>query len=144
MGTSLKVHGLKQLVKQFAKSVHALENGRAVFINKTPLSSEWMDIFDFQLLGSSDDITRYLQTSMEKHMKITRKPRLSLSSINGSPQKSIKDFFKTKKVVSATPVKATNKENEDINEVEFDLKAESKIAVKKPVSQSSQRQKSVK
>jgi len=69
MGTSLKVHGLKKLVKDFAKVVHATGTGttpngtpkvqkswqgKVVFVNKTPPGSEWSDIIDYHIAGETD------------------------------------------------------------------------------------------
>ncbi|KAG2156674.1 DHS-like NAD/FAD-binding domain-containing protein [Suillus bovinus] len=69
MGTSLKVHGLKKLVKEFAKVVHATGTGttpngtpraqkswqgKVIFVNKTPPGSEWADIIDCHVAGETD------------------------------------------------------------------------------------------
>lgn len=67
MGTSLKVHGLKKLVKDFAKAVHASKisttgtprsaknwQGKVVFVNKTPPGSEWEDVIDYHVSGETD------------------------------------------------------------------------------------------
>lgn len=58
MGTSLKVHGLRKLVKDFAKTVHSSSSSRkpcnVIFINKTPPSSEWSDIIDYYICGETD------------------------------------------------------------------------------------------
>ncbi|KIJ66332.1 hypothetical protein HYDPIDRAFT_26692 [Hydnomerulius pinastri MD-312] len=68
MGTSLKVHGLKKLVKDFAKAVHASAStsttgtprsakawqGKVVFVNKTPPGSEWSDVIDYHVAGETD------------------------------------------------------------------------------------------
>ncbi|KAF5385188.1 hypothetical protein D9615_001324 [Tricholomella constricta] len=65
MGTSLKVHGLKKMVKEFAKTVHASApssssstakswQGKVVFVNKTPPSSEWNGIIDYHVEGDTD------------------------------------------------------------------------------------------
>jgi NAD+-dependent protein deacetylase SIR2 len=68
MGTSLKVHGLRKLVKEFAKAVHAsappdplstkahAKNwvGKVVFVNKTPPGSEWNGIIDYHVEGETD------------------------------------------------------------------------------------------
>lgn len=46
MGTSLKVHGLKIMLKEFAKAVHA-RGGKVIFVNRTkPPESIWGDIID--------------------------------------------------------------------------------------------------
>lgn len=53
-GTSLKVEGIKHLVKDLAKAVHA-RGGICVFVNKTPVSaSQWDQVFDYHVLGDSD------------------------------------------------------------------------------------------
>jgi len=67
MGTSLKVHGLKKLVKDFARAVHASKasttgtprsakgwQGKVVFVNKTPPGSEWEDVIDYHVSGETD------------------------------------------------------------------------------------------
>ena len=74
MGTSLKVHGLKKLVKDFAKAVHASAtsggqplspkninksnkswSGKVVFVNRTaPPAGEWSDIIDYHIAGETD------------------------------------------------------------------------------------------
>jgi NAD-dependent SIR2 family protein deacetylase len=47
MGTSLKVHGLKVMVKEFAKAVHT-RGGKVVFVNRTkPPESIWGDVIDY-------------------------------------------------------------------------------------------------
>jgi hypothetical protein len=68
MGTSLKVHGLKKLVKDFAKTVHtsapsrsfsvkkakSFAGGKVVFVNRTAPGSEWADIIDYHVAGDTD------------------------------------------------------------------------------------------
>jgi NAD-dependent histone deacetylase SIR2 len=47
MGTSLKVHGLKVMVREFAKAVHD-RGGKVVFVNRTkPSESTWGDVIDY-------------------------------------------------------------------------------------------------
>ncbi|MCJ1309537.1 hypothetical protein MMC25_003197 [Agyrium rufum] len=50
LGTSLQVHGLKALVRDFAQTVHAKKSKRAkvIFVNLTaPASSVWNDVIDY-------------------------------------------------------------------------------------------------
>lgn len=76
MGTSLKVHGFKKLVKEFARAVHdaapaavntampgktpnakaAAKNyaGKVIFVNKTAPGAEWDGIIDYWVQGESD------------------------------------------------------------------------------------------
>ncbi|KZO90205.1 DHS-like NAD/FAD-binding domain-containing protein [Calocera viscosa TUFC12733] len=71
MGTSLKVHGLKRLVREFAAAVHARAErvggqegkggkkqpamlGKVLFVNRTPPSSEWAGVIDYHVQGETD------------------------------------------------------------------------------------------
>ncbi|KAI1451758.1 DHS-like NAD/FAD-binding domain-containing protein [Annulohypoxylon moriforme] len=54
LGTSLRVHGLKVMVKEFAKAVHK-KGGQVVFINLTkPSESAWGDIIDYWIEWDCD------------------------------------------------------------------------------------------
>lgn len=54
MGTSMRVHGLKVLVKEFAKAVHD-RGGKVVFVNFTkPPESVWADVIDFWVQWDCD------------------------------------------------------------------------------------------
>lgn len=54
LGTSLKVHGLKVLVRQFAKAVHS-KGGKVVFVNFTkPPESSWGDVIDYWVAWDCD------------------------------------------------------------------------------------------
>ncbi|KAG9008311.1 hypothetical protein FRB94_013473 [Tulasnella sp. JGI-2019a] len=70
MGTSLKVHGLRKLVKEFASAVHASPASsqtpmkappnksllnKVIFVNATAPSSEWNGIIDYHVQGRTDD-----------------------------------------------------------------------------------------
>ena len=80
MGTSLKVHGLKKLVKDFAKAVHASKTsvtgtsrsaknwqGKVIFVNKTPPGSEWEDVIDYHVSGETDS---WVQNVLEDWKKM--------------------------------------------------------------------------
>ncbi|KAL2017334.1 hypothetical protein VTK56DRAFT_2307 [Thermocarpiscus australiensis] len=54
LGTSMRVHGLKVLVKEFAKAVHD-RGGKVVFVNFTkPPDSVWSDIIDYWVQWDCD------------------------------------------------------------------------------------------
>ncbi|OAA78412.1 Sir2 family protein [Akanthomyces lecanii RCEF 1005] len=54
LGTSLRVHGLKVMVREFAKTVHS-KGGKVVFVNFTkPPESSWGDIIDFWIQWDCD------------------------------------------------------------------------------------------
>ncbi|KAI2633598.1 DHS-like NAD/FAD-binding domain-containing protein [Hypomontagnella submonticulosa] len=70
LGTSLRVHGLKVMVKEFAKAVHK-KGGNVVFINLTkPSDSAWGDIIDYWIEWDCDAWVEDLRD---------RKPHLWLS-----------------------------------------------------------------
>ena len=58
LGTSLQVHGLKILIKEFAKSVRARPGGRGkvIFVNLSkPSASVWKDIIDYWICMDCDE-----------------------------------------------------------------------------------------
>lgn len=70
LGTSLRVHGLKVMVKEFARAVHK-KGGKVIFINFTkPSESAWGDVLDYWIEWDCDAWVEDLKT---------RKPRLWLS-----------------------------------------------------------------
>jgi NAD-dependent histone deacetylase SIR2 len=79
LGTSLKVHGLKRLVKELAKSVHSLPvtaarphggRGRVVFVNKTPpQGAEWKGVFDYWVKGECDEWVKRVEDEWRKVKK---------------------------------------------------------------------------
>jgi NAD-dependent histone deacetylase SIR2 len=71
MGTSLKVHGLKKLVKEFAKVTRARKGpktpGIVIFVNKTPPGSEWDGVIDYHIEGDTDSWTEKVIADWRKH-----------------------------------------------------------------------------
>lgn len=58
LGTSLQVHGLKLLVREFAKSVHAKGRGKGkvILVNLTkPSESIWKDVIDYWVAMDCDE-----------------------------------------------------------------------------------------
>ncbi|KAI0719934.1 DHS-like NAD/FAD-binding domain-containing protein [Cerioporus squamosus] len=84
MGTSLKVHGFKKLVKDFARRVHESAPspsasggsplkknaksfaGKVIFVNKTAPGSEWDGIIDYHVAGETD---RWCEKVLEEWKK---------------------------------------------------------------------------
>jgi NAD-dependent histone deacetylase SIR2 len=62
IGTSLKVAGIKKLVKDVAREVK-LSSGPVIYINKTALTaaSEWKSFFSYELVGCADFWADFLQ-----------------------------------------------------------------------------------
>jgi Sir2 family/Zinc finger, C2H2 type len=58
MGTSLRVHGLKLMIREFAKAVHARtgSKGHVIFVNQTkPADSVWSGVIDYWVGMDCDD-----------------------------------------------------------------------------------------
>lgn len=61
MGTSLKVDGVKKLVKSLSHSIHQ-RGGKVIFVNKTPLAkATWDSHIDYEILSDCDDFVRILK-----------------------------------------------------------------------------------
>ncbi|CZR67776.1 uncharacterized protein PAC_17675 [Phialocephala subalpina] len=55
MGTSLRVHGLKVMIREFAKAVHT-KGGKVVFVNQTkPSESIWGEFIDYWVEWDCDE-----------------------------------------------------------------------------------------
>ncbi|KAI9144349.1 DHS-like NAD/FAD-binding domain-containing protein [Paraphysoderma sedebokerense] len=67
MGTSLKVVGIKRLVKDLARQVHDLKNGKVILINMTEIATkkEWEGVFDYQVLGDTDKVVTLLEREVD-------------------------------------------------------------------------------
>ncbi|KAF4450252.1 hypothetical protein F53441_6534 [Fusarium austroafricanum] len=76
LGTSLRVHGLKVMVREFAKAVHA-KGGKVVFVNYTkPPESSWGDIIDYWVEWDCDAWVSDLQDKIPKLWQTPEPPRL--------------------------------------------------------------------
>ncbi|KAK2592358.1 NAD-dependent deacetylase hst3 [Conoideocrella luteorostrata] len=66
LGTSLRVHGLKVMVREFAKAVHS-KGGKVIFVNFTkPPESIWRDIIDYWVQWDCDAWVNDLHTRIPK------------------------------------------------------------------------------
>lgn len=97
MGTSLKVVGIKRMVKDFARRIKTMEPeaNRIFYINKTaPSRTDWKTVFDFEFLGECDEWVRMLTL-----------PELPKTPSNSAPA-AIPSFFSTVKKPAAMRLKA--------------------------------------
>ncbi|KAG9294116.1 hypothetical protein G9A89_021475 [Geosiphon pyriformis] len=53
LGTSLKVYGLKNLIKKVAQAVHE-KGGHAILVNVSDVGKEWNEVFDYHILAEAD------------------------------------------------------------------------------------------
>ena len=100
LGTSLHVHGLKTLVREFARSVHnrPKTRGKVVFVNLTkPAESMWKDTIDY-----------WVGMDCDSWVEKMRKCRPDMWQVQGQLTLPVK------KTVHTTPSKSreANKENE--------------------------------
>ncbi|KAH8071511.1 DHS-like NAD/FAD-binding domain-containing protein [Cristinia sonorae] len=129
MGTSLKVHGLKLLVKDFAKAVHELgspntaqalstlsdrqkkpnkSSGMVILVNKTPPSGEWEGIIDYHVAGETD---KWVEKVMEKWRSIKPSDFERQTTLNHaglfSPStelKAVKEVIRVNRKTAGKPV----------------------------------------
>jgi NAD+-dependent protein deacetylase SIR2 len=105
MGTSLKVHGLRKLVKEFAKAVHASAPpvplsakaqakswvGKVIFVNKTPPGSEWNGIIDYHVEGETDAWTHKVEEEWRKLRPSDWEVQQTLDDTDGGAFKAMKE-----------------------------------------------------
>jgi NAD+-dependent protein deacetylase SIR2 len=103
MGTSLKIVGVKRMIKSFAESVRD-RGGVVVFVNRTEVGKEWDDIFDFQVLGDADMAVERIREEMNALKKVQEQKALSREKKKEKKEREEKStvpitkFFKTIKV----------------------------------------------
>lgn len=107
MGTSLKVHGLKKLVKDFARVTHASAPtpasgsspknekqfvGKVIFVNKTPPGSEWDGIIDYHVSGDTDTWADKVIEDWKKSKPADWEMQKTLVSTEKNALKVVKDL----------------------------------------------------
>ncbi|KAG2155621.1 DHS-like NAD/FAD-binding domain-containing protein [Suillus clintonianus] len=130
MGTSLKVHGLKKLVKDFAKVVRATGTGttpngtpkvqkswqgKVVFVNKTPPGSEWSDIIDYHVAGETD---AWVDKVLEDWKKTRPSDWEIQQTLDHTDESS--GFKVVKEAATKTKGKAAPKRNPNVENVPMD------------------------
>ena len=103
LGTSLRVHGLKVMVREFAKAVHA-KGGKVVFVNYTkPPESSWGDVIDYWVQWDCDAWVSDLQEKIPKLWQTPEPPKLKKKrESSGAGEESEKTD--AKRPVAAYPV----------------------------------------
>ncbi|KAM0750756.1 DHS-like NAD/FAD-binding domain-containing protein [Meredithblackwellia eburnea MCA 4105] len=98
-GTTLKIPGFKTLVKDFARAAKE-RGGTVVFVNAEKVGGkEWEDVFDFIVLGKTDDFVQRVTTEWKslRPQDWERQTKLENQPINGF------DSTKRSVVVSGKP-----------------------------------------
>jgi NAD-dependent histone deacetylase SIR2 len=64
-GTSLKVAGVKNLVKKLSKKIHESDKGMVILINKDPISySSWKNYIDYQIVSDCDAFCKFVEDKL--------------------------------------------------------------------------------
>lgn len=64
-GTSLKVAGVKNLVKKMSKKIHENERGLVVLVNKEPISNSfWRNHIDYQIVSDCDAFCEFVEARL--------------------------------------------------------------------------------
>lgn len=72
MGTSLKIPALKKFIKEAARSIHSKPGGCVVFVNKTSPTKEWDKVFDYEVLGDSDEWVKIINEKIADEKLMTQ------------------------------------------------------------------------
>lgn len=154
MGTSLKVYGLKKLVKDFARTIHSSTPSGAssskkpckvIFVNKTPPGSEWSDFIDYHISGETDPWSTRVIEDWKKMRPADWEIQQTL--IAGAGETSLTGGLKTVKSLASSPAKGKRlpRERENIAPAKIDSSPIQDLPAEKPaapLSPSKRRQKS--
>jgi len=116
MGTSLRVHGLKKLVKDFARTIRNNSSNsppsaskpkpKVIFVNKTAPSPEWADVIDYHVAGETDAWVTKVIEDWKQIRKDDWETQLTLDGTSGlaSPFRAMKLGSKKTKARKGVPV----------------------------------------
>ncbi|GME75709.1 unnamed protein product [Ambrosiozyma monospora] len=69
-GTSLRVHGVKRLVKSLSKKIHEKPDGKVIFINNCEVSTScWQGVIDYQVVCDCDKWCEFLEIEIPQLFK---------------------------------------------------------------------------
>ncbi|CAG8660002.1 14563_t:CDS:2, partial [Acaulospora colombiana] len=78
MGTSLRIPGVRSLIKNFSRAVHD-RNGYVILVNKSDVvRREWNGIIDYQIEGTCDEWVKLVEVELskiEKKMTLKKLPK---------------------------------------------------------------------
>lgn len=132
MGTSLKVHGLKTVVREFSKAVHNRKDGKVIFVNYTkPAESVWADVIDFWVEMDCDAWIEDLKNkkpiiwmppgSIEEDARSTKRRRAAKDELEKKEPKKSKKVEDTRdtKTIIPIPTKQKSKKRKSIEKEEL-------------------------
>lgn len=127
IGTSLKVTGVKKMVKDYARKIKSIDpiSKRLFFINRVPLArTEWKTVFDFEYIGECDSWIKLLLN--EPVPKVIRAISATVPETKSS--RRLSSFFPTVKRSSIELIaeKKDPKEGEKENQIKASTGSTSK------------------
>ncbi|KAF9168974.1 hypothetical protein BGX21_000769 [Mortierella sp. AD011] len=134
MGTSLKVHGLRLLVRKAAKSVHENKRGCVILVNKTPVvGKEWSGVFDYFIEGECDRWCHIVQDALRKVKVQTKLPFKALTPAQVEKQKQTQEEEKQEQEQSSdkenfVPVDHSKKQKSTSKKRPFSVMSGKKIS----------------
>jgi NAD-dependent histone deacetylase SIR2 len=96
MGTSLRIPALNRFIKQAAKLIHA-RHGQVVFVNRTAPTKEWCKIFDYEVLGDTDEWAHKIQHIVNDAQAKARLKGSAPTNAKKHRQLTLSKFTTTKK-----------------------------------------------
>jgi NAD+-dependent protein deacetylase SIR2 len=107
VGTSLKISGLKKIIKELSKNIHSREGTsfHIIYINTTPTASkEWEGIFDLELIGECDKWIELLKNHSSTHSCKTKTPQ-SQNVLKALKQNDISTEYFSRRKSKRIPVR---------------------------------------
>ena len=140
MGTSLKVHGLKRLVKDFARVIHSSTSPsdassskkpyKVIFVNKTAPGSEWTDIIDYHISGETD---RWTNKVIEDWKKMRPADWEIQQTLDGDCEIAVGEGLKTVKALASSTLAKTGKPGRERENLVPPHAAKESTAKEKPI-----------
>lgn len=107
MGTTLKVTGIKKLVRDFARSVRD-KGGKVILVNKTDVGKEWDELIDYHIVGGADDWVKFIELEWAR-VAVIEKSKATTKAKKGMIGVS-KSFGEILTVTAAAIVETPNKD----------------------------------
>lgn len=108
MGTSLKIPALKKFIKQAARIIHSRPGGIVVFVNRTSPTKEWDKIFDYEVLGDSDEWVELTNEKIKDEKLMTRTASRLKRAIEEQDDEEEKENKPAKKRKATVIIKSSN------------------------------------
>jgi len=82
VGTSLKVPGTANLIKEFSKKIHSNHLPNSIYIDITTPSKKWQEVFDVFIEGDCQIFAKTLRQSMVTSSSMIFQPQYNEDNMN--------------------------------------------------------------